>query len=168
MCEYYPLNIIIDGKDHYCIWFIDQTTGFVTECNRINAYSSLEKLKAYAGQKEIKLCNEESANGEGVVILYPEGDAPAFDNSQGCRYYINVWNTADDIAVTLDKPFSGKSGDNSIDDIYDKLFWACNLPAVTPEGKEYIPIWSKEEMELLKKIIDDAIKIIINTLYPVI
>ena len=36
--------------------------------------------------------------------------------------------------------------------IYDKLFFANNLPAVTPRGASYEPIWSEDEVELLSRI----------------
>jgi hypothetical protein len=36
--------------------------------------------------------------------------------------------------------------------IYDKLFFANNLPAVTPRGASYEPIWSEGEIELLSRI----------------
>jgi hypothetical protein len=36
--------------------------------------------------------------------------------------------------------------------IYDKLFFANNLPAITPRGASYEPIWSEGEIELLSRI----------------
>ena len=36
--------------------------------------------------------------------------------------------------------------------IYDKLFFANNLAAVTPRGASYEPIWSEDEIELLSRI----------------
>jgi len=29
--------------------------------------------------------------------------------------------------------------------IYNKLFWGSNLPAVTPKGRYYEPIWPRRE-----------------------
>jgi len=36
--------------------------------------------------------------------------------------------------------------------IHDKLFFANNLPAITPRGASYEPIWSEGEIELLSRI----------------
>ena len=38
-----------------------------------------------------------------------------------------------------------------IQNIYEKLFYGCNLPAIKKSEKEYIPQWTEEEkMELLR------------------
>ena len=33
------------------------------------------------------------------------------------------------------------------DSIYEKLFWGCNLPSVTPKDKYFEPIWEKVEIQ---------------------
>jgi hypothetical protein len=36
--------------------------------------------------------------------------------------------------------------------IYDKLFFGNNLPAITPAGVSYEPVWSHDEIETLSRI----------------
>ena len=35
---------------------------------------------------------------------------------------------------------------------YDKLFWGCNLPPVTPPGERYVPRWRPDELADLRRV----------------
>ncbi len=68
-----------------------------------------------------------------------------------CEALLEGWNLIEDMAKSLgyvneldilSQPLFNK--------IYDKLFYGNNLPSVTPEGKSYNPIWSKEEMTFFR------------------
>lgn len=72
-------------------------------------------------------------------------------------------HAAEDIAYSLNLQHYGKMWPNSVDDVYDKMFKGCNLPAITPEGEEYYPIWTKAEMRIITCIIEDGINIITNS-----
>jgi hypothetical protein len=37
--------------------------------------------------------------------------------------------------------------------LYDKLFLGCNLPAMTPEGQRYDPMWSAEDCRKLAQLL---------------
>ncbi len=43
--------------------------------------------------------------------------------------------------------------------IYDKLFWGCNIPALTPRGKKYIPLWSAREISIINKVLTEGVRI---------
>ncbi|WP_250278048.1 hypothetical protein [[Clostridium] colinum] len=43
--------------------------------------------------------------------------------------------------------------DKVYDKIYDKLFYGENLPSINKSSKEYIPIFTKNEKEILYKLI---------------
>ncbi len=34
---------------------------------------------------------------------------------------------------------------------YDKLFWGCNLPAVTPPGEWFTPEWREDELAVIRQ-----------------
>jgi hypothetical protein len=63
--------------------------------------------------------------------------------------FLNAWNMVLDTLPACDQSglFSHANGRNGA--LYDKLFWANNLPAVTPPGAEYYPVWTRAEMEAL-------------------
>jgi hypothetical protein len=69
--------------------------------------------------------------------------------------FLDAWNMLDDaLSVRSDvrslyDVTSRRPGANYI---YDKLFWANNLPAVTPLGEHYEPVWSPEEIEMMAQI----------------
>ncbi len=43
--------------------------------------------------------------------------------------------------------------------IYDKLFWGCNLPIVTPEGEHYHPAWTKRELTIMHDVPGSGLKL---------
>ena len=92
------------------------------------------------------------------LTLHRLSDVREVSDAAGCNYFLNIWNMADDVARSLKLPFYGKR--KSANDIYDRLFWGCNLPAMTPVGEKYIPDWT--EFSVLKKVIDESISIILN------
>jgi len=54
-------------------------------------------------------------------------------------------------------PHAGMEGGveemRSLYDVYDKLFWGNNLPAMTPPGERFVPTWSAEELEALAALL---------------
>lgn len=62
-----------------------------------------------------------------------------------CHALLIAWNLFKDVVTTLHIEFFRNKQDNVSDKIYDKLFFGTNIPAITPEGKEYIPQWTKAE-----------------------
>jgi hypothetical protein len=66
--------------------------------------------------------------------------------------FLNAWNMLEDAhGFRLEVPLHDVSSQRA-GKIYDKLFFANNLPAVTPRGASYEPIWSEAEIELLSRI----------------
>lgn len=80
-------------------------------------------------------------------------------NRYACRILLDVWNFLDDLAYSLgiDKSCY-RVGDAT--KCNDKIFWGCNLPAVTPEGRVYQPVWCKEEIEAIKQEVGNLMKLI--------
>ena len=157
MRKHHLVSFQWNGKDHYCIWFNNRTSGFIVEDRRLKWFATRQELEQYAGQRDMMLGDDEQE-----LALRPLNKAQEVSDSAGCNHYICIWNMAEDVARSLKLPFYGKN--KATDDIYDKLFWGCNLPAMTPEGEEYIPEWSQEELGLLAKVIDEGISIIVKSL----
>jgi hypothetical protein len=43
--------------------------------------------------------------------------------------------------------------------VYEKLFGANNLPAVTPPGERFSPEWSPDELELLANVLKGGLTV---------
>ena len=67
-----------------------------------------------------------------------------------CPAILDAWNLLGDL------PHDGNlfaGADARANDIYEKLFLGCNLPAVTPTGEHYDPTWSSSETVELKRLV---------------
>ena len=51
-------------------------------------------------------------------------------------------------------------GETSKGDVYDKLFWGSNFPAMTLPGERYVPVWSDEEIVELHQILNDGMALV--------
>lgn len=74
----------------------------------------------------------------------------AIDRVILCSPLLNVWNLITDLpghATLFDH------ADARATAIYDKLFWGCNVPAMTPAGEHFTPSWSSSELAALKHLL---------------
>jgi hypothetical protein len=71
------------------------------------------------------------------------------DDVRDCSVLLNAWNLFGD----LPRSDSFREADARGSAIYDKLFWGCNLPAMTPPGEHYVPVWSTSELADLKHLL---------------
>ncbi len=67
---------------------------------------------------------------------------------------ITAWNALDDLTAALGRrlDFHGALANK----VYDKLFWGLNLPAVTPAGKWYIPLWRPKERAKMDQVLREC------------
>ena len=64
-----------------------------------------------------------------------------------CTTLLDGWNFIEDMGRTFSlKKDLKRLHSRLLNKAYDKLFYGCNLPAVTPEGKSNSPLWSHEEI----------------------
>jgi len=69
-----------------------------------------------------------------------------------CKILLDDWNIIEDLIRTV-----GQESDllslrcPVLDKLYEKLFWGNNLPAVTPEGASYQPLWEQEEIFIFRR-----------------
>ncbi|MDE6780434.1 MAG: hypothetical protein K2J40_03120 [Ruminococcus sp.] len=75
-----------------------------------------------------------------------------------CNFLIDFWNLFSDIAYSVGKELEPIKT-RRINRCYNKLFWGLNLPAVTPEGCEYEPIFTKRERKLIREIMRTGLEI---------
>lgn len=84
---------------------------------------------------------------DGYFLHYPSADPEtAFDYDKVIENVKNDIVICDQILgiINLMGDFGFDTKKLINDKIYQKLFWGCNLPSVTPENKYYEPIWEKE------------------------
>jgi hypothetical protein len=160
--KHYELHYRLDGVDSYLIWFSNDPDGVVVEGDGlIPSFISEFDLCAYAERRGLALVSEEPSEFDldSVEHWLSRPDRAAIN----CHHFLDAWNLFDDIASSIGNAVFERSS-RSAGDVYDKLFWGNNLPAVTPPGKRYVPAWSDRELAELHRILSDGMKMIRDAL----
>ena len=56
--------------------------------------------------------------------------------------------------------FLGDSKSEEIQNIYDKLFYGCNLPSLKKSGEDFLPKWADDEKNLIKKVLKNGFEVL--------
>ena len=72
-----------------------------------------------------------------------------------CGELLNFWNMFSDAALSAGYTFMGDQKTDELNEIYDKLFYGCNI--LTPDTEDtYIPYWEKKQILLAKNVLQDG------------
>jgi hypothetical protein len=74
------------------------------------------------------------------------------DTTVDASLVLGAWNLFADVEAIRNEP-KFRALDRDADRSYDKLYFGCNLPAVTPDGKAYEPQWSDAEVTQLRTLL---------------
>jgi hypothetical protein len=151
---YYRLWYRLDHTDGYLIWFANDTDGVVTQSDKtVPSFRTQEALHDYATSHQIDLdMMEPLIHDLDVVAQWLRRPLSAKIDTDAL---LTVWNLFGDLAASVNGDFDGDR--KRTQHIYDKLFWGNNLPAVTPPGKQYTPVWSDDELLLMQEILHDGL-----------
>ena len=85
-----------------------------------------------------------------------------------CEEALCAWNLFSDVAASFQKRgFAFENRDAQFPAIYKKLFYGNNLPSITPEGKQYIPEWSQEEISSLADVLTAGLELFLSSVRQV-
>lgn len=160
--EYYIVKFVFESESFYTIWYTSDEDGFVmdSKTNRVIAFKDNNNLLQYAKKKGITVddeCTEYDCVEENYFI----------NEELNCSGILDLWNIAEDMAKSLKVKLEICEDVQSVNKIYDKLFYGCNLPAVTPEGEKYIPVWSEYETNILHDVVRKGILLIKEMSYGI-
>jgi len=140
----------MDGKHSFLIWYSGDIDGVIINSeNEILSFNDDVSILKYAKNLSMSVDLDDPAfhNLELIENWLKSSKIQELD----CNEVLASWNLFDDIFRSINLEFSTKS--KLENQVYDKLFWGNNLPAVTPKGKKYEPIWSKEEIQLVSEML---------------
>jgi len=155
--EYYIVEYVFSGRHNFFLWYTanDQSRepdGIVlNEDRQIVVFESKREISEYAKIRKLSELSDNDTNFD-FDLLQNWLDRPSLDQID-CVSILDYWNIFSD----LERSLSGKQehiDDKGEGEIYDKLFWGCNLPSVTPPGERYIPNWSDDEIQRLASILN--------------
>jgi hypothetical protein len=150
--RYYLCEFRIDGRRLYAVWYSNADDGLVrSKRGKIASFSDEPQAWEFCRDIGITLLAEPPVVYDFDAIETWCG-SPAAGSFRPVAF-LNAWNMLDDAhgfksgAHSLYEIVSQRAGE-----LYEKLFLANNLPAVTPPDAHYEPVWSQDEIELLTRI----------------
>ncbi len=149
--EYFPCVFRLDGVDHYVIWYSDDRDGLVREGGRLVTFSSLARLHAFARSRGLTVQPAEVARYDWDSVAR-WCDQPVATGIAVGRL-LKAWNMVLDAMPPGDESGLFSHANARASDLYDKLFRANNLPAMTPPGAEYFPLWTRAELVALAQLL---------------
>jgi hypothetical protein len=149
--EYFPCEFQLEGVDYYVIWYSDDRDGLVREGGRVVTCSSPAQLRAYARSRGLTVQPAEVARYDWDFVARwcdePVTTVIAVDR------LLKAWNMVLDAMPPGDESGLFSHANARANELYDKLFRANNLPAMTPPGAEYYPIWTRAELVALAPVL---------------
>lgn len=159
----YPVSVKNEGCTRFLVWCEGQSGDYyLRDGDNLIVGDSLGTLRDALAEK-----SGEVDWGASCVIdidkLFNDLEAISIghtsDDSQN-SLFLDAWNFFEDLIHTfgLEQDFS-KFRTVHLDAVYEKIFWGCNLPAVTPEGKSYSPLWADNEIEVWREYMCELRKV---------
>lgn len=147
----------LDDKDRYLIWFTttqDCTDGVVvTSDGSIPLFNSKAELAQFAEANSFVPTDASKPilHNLDAVAKWLKLKKMKRARRVDCVEFLNAWNLFVDISKSVDGGFDPNP--THTQKIYSKLFWGNNLPAVTPIGRSYVPLWSGCELEIMHEVL---------------
>jgi hypothetical protein len=151
---YYRLWYRLDHTDGYLIWFSNDTDGVVTQSDGIvPSFPDQEALCSYASSHHLTLDQIEPLlhDLDSVVEWFGHSLSAELD----CEAFLTAWNLFGDLSASVNGDFDPDR--KRTQHVYDKLFWGTNLPSVTRPGKQYTPLWSDEELRVMREVLTNGL-----------
>lgn len=151
--EYYIVQFNDEKTLKYTIWYTNDKDGFVSEHGKILFFDCVESLKEFCDSKNIIIADDDK-----ISCVYDFGYLKKWllspNDRFNCSTMLNFWNVISDASKSMDVVFIGDDKENeAVNQLYSKLFYGCNLPAINTSGKKYIPKWTQKEIDCLAEIL---------------
>ena len=161
---YYPYWYRLDGADAYLLWRTDDSSEstapdgvLLDDAGRMVTSRHLDQLRDYAARRGLPVAAEVNPKPLDLDVVDQWLEAARKTNVD-CETFLEAWNLFSDLASTV----AGRLAhidDRKQDRIYNKLFWGNNLPAVTPPGKHYEPLWFKSEVARMQNVLGAGMRL---------
>lgn len=153
--QYYILRYRLDGSDSFLIWYSDEKDGvFVNEDGFVPSFKDYGSLLKYTEGRNISVGAEEPTLLDlDVLGRWLEEDDVALIDPDG---FNGAWNLFADVSHSIGGGYDANR--RLTQKIYNKLFWGCNLPVVTPEGERYHPAWTERELKIMRDVLSSGLR----------
>lgn len=150
---YYSYDWLLDARHYLVIWFDGDPEGVeMTPAGKIIAFKAFDDLASYCHANGLAPLVDDGAqlNLDSIAAWCKRPSEDSVD----CRLFLDASNAFTDVARSDKAVNCTFIGDADLYiPVYDKLFWGCNLPAVTPPGQRCTPTWSRQEVSALAHVL---------------
>lgn len=147
----YPVELFLPDRHGIALWYSGEQDGLLLQVDgKLQIFPDCTDALAFA--RELGYTPAES------IAVYTYTSLQALQQGQiDYPSLLNWWNLFSDIAQSVHQPFAGDARDGRTQNVYNKLFFGCNFPAMRQDGPVYHPVWSDEERTHLQKIMKDGL-----------
>jgi hypothetical protein len=149
-----PVAFRLDGRERYVLWIAGENGDdeVSADGDRVRVFDTLQELHQYAARHEIAL---EDTDADGVVDLDAAEQWCRTQSAPDALSLLTVWNLCGDVARGTRRRFDDRGEDR--DRVYDVVFFANNLPSMTPSGESFVPDWTTDDLETLREVIRSGV-----------
>lgn len=159
MREYFFIKFIINEQNLYTLWYTDDTDGVISENSKVICFGNLNDAKKYAENMQFYMTDYDiSVYNLDIISKWTRKPTSDID----CKIFLDWWNMFDDLSKSIGISYTGNFDVRDTVNIYNKLFYGSNVSAVRGDGEVYMPVWTKEELEQLKNILENGISLLKN------
>ena len=147
---HYLCGLLFEGRRLFFLWFSDDHDGLEqASSGTVLTFPTSDAALAYARQRGLQVEPDPPALFDfDAIARWCERPSPL---TIRCDDFLNAWNLLGDLRPEADSIF--RAADRRGTPIYDKLFFGCNLPSITPKGEQYAPTWSDLEVQELARVL---------------
>lgn len=156
--EHYSLLYRLDGVERFLLWFTSESDGVVTDGDGlVPSFRTEYDLRAFAESLELRVSEE-------VPVLHDLDTVKAWladrrEDRIDCVAALAAWNLFGDVARSVEDGASFSEAAEEAASVYDKVFRGNNLPAVTPDGEAFRPVWSPAEARGLADVLERGFRL---------
>lgn len=151
--DLYLTKLVYNNREYYMLYIQDEKDRYLTDLNgNISFFTKKEEAMLYAETLNKTVIDDD------IVFSYPADQC--FLQNIDPIIALEFWNFFSDVAYSVGEKFWGDEKEDSINNLYAKLFYANNLPSIRGNGELYIPEWKDHEKRLLQIIIDSGMQIL--------
>ncbi len=153
--SHFALRYQLNSLFRFLIWYSNDLDGVVLDEQRgVPSFATHEDLVAYAESNDLPPIVEETPilHNLDLVERWLRRKRPTRPE---CGELLSAWNLFGDVSASIGGAFDGDR--ERTQTIYQKLFWGTNIPAITPPGKHYEPLWSGREYRIIRETLREGL-----------
>ena len=156
--EFYAHHLRFRSRQFAVLWFAEEADGVLLGPEgKLLAFGTTAELYSYAHAHGFALSPDAGA----ILDLDSVADwcaRPSAD-TLSCATLLDAWNFFGDVRAGAGPADSQFIGDlDEFDGLNARLFHGCNLPAVTPQGERFDPVWSVQDVEAVATVLRSGLE----------